>query len=448
MPEQQLRILQVNTEDAGGGAEGSAWNLFQAYPAHGHQSWLAVGRQRTTNPNVFLIPNQRYHTAWARFWFARSNQLKPYLGKIKGLGRLYTGLRLLGEPRRIPGWLRGWEDFDYPGTQHLLDLPPVPPNILHCHNLHGGYFDLTRLPGLSQKLPVILNLRDAWLLSGHCAHSLDCQRWRTGCGQCPHLGTYPAVMRDATAFNWQRKQSIFASGRFYITTVSQWLMDKVRASMMQGVQYRVIPNAINLDIYRPGAKLQARQLLGLPPQAKIVLFTAHNGFKDYATMKQAVALLQASPATPLLFICLGRRDTSAPCGQGRMLYPGFVWQPEQMALYYQAADVYLHAALDEAFGKSVAEAMACAIPVVATAVGGISEQIEHERTGFLTPFRDAPALAHWLQKLLDDAELAAKIGQAATQSAQQRFGLERQVRDFLEWYAEILDGWPVTNLNS
>jgi hypothetical protein len=56
----------------------------------------------------------------------------------------------------------------------------------------------------------MLTLHDAWLLSGHCAHSFDCQRWKTGCGECPDLDVYPASPRDATACNWRRKREILA----------------------------------------------------------------------------------------------------------------------------------------------------------------------------------------------------------------------------------------------
>jgi len=56
-PDQQLRILQVNTSDRSGGAQRSAWNLFQIYRARGHKSWLAVGYKRTDDPDVLVIQN-------------------------------------------------------------------------------------------------------------------------------------------------------------------------------------------------------------------------------------------------------------------------------------------------------------------------------------------------------------------------------------------------------
>ncbi len=105
----------------------------------------------------------------------------------------------MAEPARVLDRRRGVEDFRFPAAWRLAELAPRRPQIVHAHNLHGNYFDLRALPALCQAAPLVLTLHDAWLLAGHCAHSMGCERWRTGCGNCPDLGVYPAVRRDATA---------------------------------------------------------------------------------------------------------------------------------------------------------------------------------------------------------------------------------------------------------
>jgi glycosyltransferase involved in cell wall biosynthesis len=115
----------------------------------------------------------------------------------------------------------------------------------------------------------------------------------------------------------------------------------------------------------------------------------------------------------------------------------FLADPAALADCYRAADVFIHTARAEAFGKTVTEAMACGTPVVASAVGGIPEQLLDGRTGFLAPPGDGRALAEAALRLLRDAGLRADLGaQAARQGA--RFSLEQQVDAFLGWYAEIL----------
>jgi hypothetical protein len=156
----------------------------------------------------------------------------------------------------------GREFFNYPGTWQLLNLISDRPHIIHAHNLHGGYFDLSFLVPLSHQVPVILNLRDMWLLTGHCAYSLGCERWKTGCGKCPDLSIYPAIKQDATAFNWRRKSRIYAQSRLYVTVVSQWLLEQARKSMLKGIQYRMIPSAVDLAVFTPNDQREARTHLG------------------------------------------------------------------------------------------------------------------------------------------------------------------------------------------
>jgi glycosyltransferase involved in cell wall biosynthesis len=427
--------------DLGGGAAGSAWNLFRAYQAHGYASWLAVGRKCSTDPDVFLIPDERKRTCWNRpFWIVH-DRLEPLVGRIRGAGRLRTWLRILANPRRELERQLGIEDFNFLGTYHLLDLSPQRPDLVHCHNLHGYYFDLRVLPWLSRQVPLILNLRDAWLLSGHCAYSLGCERWKSGCGRCPDLAIYPSIKRDATARNWQRKRYIFEKSRLYITTTSQWLMDQVQASMLCGIQYRVIPNAIDLTVFRPTDQTEARKSLNLPADVHIVLLTGQTMFKDYDTMEAALSRLDKSDGVDLMFICLGREGVDKDLGQGRIVFPGFERSPDRMVQYYSAADVFIHAAKDEAFGKTIAEALACRVPVVATAVGGIPEQIEDGRTGFLVPKGDSVAMSAGIKRLLADKDLRCSMGQAGATEVARRFALERQVQAFLEWYKEVVEDW-------
>jgi hypothetical protein len=225
-----MRILIASSTDLGGGAEISAWNLFNSYRNRGHHAWLAVGGKRSDDPNVFPIPNDACRSLWAKLCYGVGYRIESIL-RDRQINRLNDCIRAISEPRR---WLEtemGYEDYKHPGTHRLLELCGAPPDILHCFNLHGGYFDLRALSGLSGRLPVILDLRDAWLLSGHCAHSFDCDRWQIGCGECPDLTIPPKIRRDGTAYNWKRKREIFDKSQLYVSTPCQWLMKKVDQSM-------------------------------------------------------------------------------------------------------------------------------------------------------------------------------------------------------------------------
>jgi glycosyltransferase involved in cell wall biosynthesis len=448
-----MKILQLSTTDLSGGAEGVAWQLFQEYRRLGHDSWLAVGRKQHSDPGVLLLNHEKPNNPWSRLWRGIAGELEPYAGQVKGAGRGRLISMYLAEPIRWLGWELGREDFDFPATRHLLERPPQRPDILHCHNLHGpttsprgDYFDLRMLPWLSRQVPVVMTLHDAWLLSGHCAHSLDCERWKIGCGRCPYLTIYPAMKRDATAYNWRRKKSIFEQSRLYVSSPSGWLMNKVENSILAPAiaDKRVIPNGVDLSVFRPGDKEAARRELGLPQDANILMFAAHsirdNCWKDFDTVEKALALMARRPeARQLLLLAVGDGAGTQAVGTAEIRFFPYKRDPQLMAKFYQAADIYLHSAKADTFPTTVLEAFACGKPVVATAVGGIPEQVDVGNTGFLVPPADPQAVAECTMRLTRDPALQTKMAAQAVAAAQSRFSLDRAISDYLEWYEFIIE---------
>ena len=200
-----MRILQVNSHDIAGGASKIAWDLLAQYQARDYPAWLAVHYRFSDNPAVLQIPPTPPRPF---LWTKLRYHLRRLMGNLPGLRAVCDLLYQLPADNVELQKTNGREYFNYPGSRQLLKLPPKPPQIVHAHNLHGDYFDLRFLPELSQRTPTLLTLHDAWLLSGHCSHSFGCQRWQSGCGGCPRLDIYPAVVRDATAANWQFKRDL------------------------------------------------------------------------------------------------------------------------------------------------------------------------------------------------------------------------------------------------
>lgn len=443
-----INILQVSESDSTGGADKIAWMLHQAYQIRRYNAWLAVGHKYSQDPYTLLISHTAYRGLWENFWMRLSKRLSPFWQRSSVVRRAYWISYQLGHAH-LRQALVGYENFNFPATAHVLDFPPQKPDILHCHNLHGDYFDLRVLPQLSQQLPVILTLHDAWLLSGHCAHSFDCERWKIGCGQCPGLTIHPGILRDATAYNWQRKQEIYAKSRLYVTTPCRWLMQKVEHSMLASavIESRIIPHGTDLSRFHPSDKQAVRLDLGISPKARMILFAANgirrNPWKDYLTLRSAIALVaERLPKQHILFIALGETGPEEQVSPAKVEFVPFQKDPAVVARYYQAADVYVHAAKADTFPNTILEALACGTPVVATAIGGIPEQIEDGVTGFLVPPGNAEAMAASIQKLLQSPTLQEQMGVQAVKAARQRFDLERMVDDYLEWYQEILQQHP------
>jgi glycosyltransferase involved in cell wall biosynthesis len=294
-------------------------------------------------------------------------------------------------------------------------------------------------------VPTFLTLRDEWTYTGHCGYSLDCERWRTGCGACPYLHTDPPVARDATAYNWARKRAIFAGSGLYLASPSRWLLDRALQSLLAPaiVEARVIPNGVDGEIFTCGCRNAARQALGLPQDTFILLAAAygirHSPWKGYATLRAAAArAAHAYPARPLLLLALGQDAPPEQAGAARVVFVPYEHEQRRMALYYQAADIFVHAAKAENFPNVVNEARACGLPVVAGAVGGVPEQIDDGRDGLLVPPGDSAAMARAIVALLQDPARRRRLG-AAARSAAARNTIAREVGAYLDWFASVLE---------
>ena len=440
-----MRILYVSSSDRGGGAEKVALELFEMANEAGHEAALAVGQRHDDAPKILSFDNDNYRATWPRFWRGQHN--RQYSHGSTNLARLSGWIANLGEPRRWLEWHLGYEDYNYPGISHLFDRLPFQPDIVHLHNLHGNYFDLRSLRWITKRYPVVLTLHDDWAFTGHCAYSFDCQRWLAGCGECPDLTTYPSLKRDGTGYNLIRKKEIYADSRLHVAAVSQWLIDRARKSVLGGamVESKVIPCGVDLDIFKPVDKIQTRRLMNIPDDALVVLFIANravtNQYKDYSTLEQSIRIVGSSEqARPLYFIAVGEEAPETVIGSAILRRYGYQRSAEAIAKFYQVADIYIHAARAEAFGLVIAEAMACQLPVVATAVGGIPEVVDDQITGFLVARGDSRMMAEKLTTLLDDPQLRLKLGATGRQKAVLKYDRNRHFSDYLEWYRSITEG--------
>ncbi len=456
-----MTILQISPSDIAGGAERSAKNLFHAFKTLGHESFLAVGRKTGKQKDVLVLPNDEYRNGWVQGWSQVLANCDSKVVKIRGLGRLVRLIRSMGEPSRWICNQLGVEDFDFPATRHLLQLSPHRPDILHCHNLHGEYFDLRQLPSISAAVPTVLNVRDAWMTSGHCAFSLGCQKWMTGCGKCPDLSLFPAAKRDATSYNWKRKKSILGRSRVYLATPSKWMMDIVERSILAPsiIDARVIPNGVDTSTFHPGSQSVSRKQLGLPSDAVIMMTAAYglrnNIWKDYKTLHSALAFLgRVWTGRDLLMLVVGENGREEKIGKVTVRNIPYQIKSSDMVHYYRASNLYLHAAKVESFGNVLIEARACGTPVISTAVGGIPEQIKSlgwngipadirsygidEATGVLTPPGDGRAMGTVALDLLNHPERCRALSDSGIKDIDRNFSVFVQAERFLSWYREIL----------
>jgi glycosyltransferase involved in cell wall biosynthesis len=180
------------------------------------------------------------------------------------------------------------------------------------------------------------------------------------------------------------------------------------------------PNA-QLEIIGPNASLPEEFLLTLGDDEKLQELASSCGGNPRAYFP----LLQKQVLT------LGL--------ERNVIFRGFV--PNlQMVKHYQNADILVNPSFSESFGRSLIEAMACQVPVVATRVGGMTEIVDEGNTGILVKPGDAPALGEAMLRLLSEEGLRTRMGEAARERAVELFSWESIARNLLDNYRRICDG--------
>jgi glycosyltransferase involved in cell wall biosynthesis len=425
---QNLRkIVIVNTVDEGGGAERVSMATLGGFLSLGLDTWLLVGRKAGRHPRV------------VSFYESPFFDYGPYAD---------ARVQRKTERQRRDDISRGIEDFNHPYSHRIAEMTGSPPDLVLCHNLHGGYFDLRVLAELSHCTPVALRLCDPWLQTGHCAYPLGCERWQHGCGECPDLTIPPAISRDATRENFRRKQRIFRASRLFVSAESQWMIERGKRSTLAAaaVSWTHILGGVDLETFRPGDRQAARQRLGLDPDARLLLYVAHQGsvnpYKDFATVRKAMAQLAQQPDRRAVLLVVGSAAPDELLAPDVLIrHAGEVQSRSQLADFYRAADMLVHSAIEEAFGYVVAEALACGTPVVTASIGGTVELIDEGRTGLVVPPREPDRLAHAMAQLLDNPALRAEMGDAAAATARRNLDGRILIHALRSWCEEVHAAW-------
>ncbi len=426
-----MKISQINGSDIGGGAEKIALSLHKYYLSHSQDAHLYVYKKYSAIQHVSELPiPPAIHEVFKVLRYHKGNFSKIY-HQVQNAIKNRFNLE------------RGIEHFQLPNAAEIAKMLSRNSDIIHLHNLHGRYFDLNILPGLAK--PVMLTMHDEWLYTGHCASALDCEKWKSGCGSCPYLFTYPEIKRDQTNTNWLYKKNILAKKDYFIAAPSKWLYDRAKMSLLEPQEIRVIHNGIDLDIFSRGDKLKERRELNLDPAMFVILYIANKGtknlFRDYVTVFEAIKLAAPEQVVKnFVLLAIGGEDYSTGVEQDvPIIHIPYIKDEYLLASYYRAADALLYATQADNYPTIILEAMACGLAVIATDVGGICEQVQDGQSGFLVPKGNARVMAEKILALLESRDLSNRMGFFAAEYAKTHFSVELMAKKYLDWYHEIIN---------
>lgn len=395
-----MKIIEIGTTDNIGGAAQISWELKKALEKNGHGVTMFVADKHSEDNNVRIIARSKW--------------------------------------RKIIGFLLGTENFI--STDWILETKEFrEADIIHCHNLHGRFFNLKTLQKMSLLKPVIWTLHDEWAITPHCACTLESNDLKYGLYVCPSIDTPPRTLWDNDESLAKEKSSTYNGSKLWIVTPSQWLKKRVEMTILKNQKIRLIYNGIDTNVFSKYDKLPTRKNLNLPANKKIILFLADNAsknpWKGWAYAKNLAD--QYKDKEDLLFVCLGNYERSSD--ENNLKYLGYIKDPNKLAQYYSAADSLLFTSLAENFPLVILEAMSCGLPIISFDVGGVKEAVIHKENGYIAKYKDSSDLKRgvdWLLKL--SQEDMANIEEKNQDRVRHNFNRQKMVNEYLKLYREIL----------
>lgn len=405
-----MRILFINASENQGGASIAAQRLAEGLKRNGHDvRWLV----RSTSSN-------------------------------NGVSAIIPSNAILENKRLALNRYFGLNDVNYFSTFKLHNHDFFrQADVIHYHNLHGGYFNYLALPLLTNKKPSFITLHDMWSFTGHCAYSYSCDRWQLGCGQCPDLTIYPSVRMDSTKLEFKLKKWVYDHSNLTVVCPSHWLAHSAKISVLNKLEIYHVYNGIDTDIYSPCDKDTCRSLLKIPQDKKVLLFASDSltekrkgGHLLFAALQKLSPLLKKD----ILLLTFGRGGIPIDQNMEMVQYNiGYIQSDRMKAIVYSAADLFVLPTMADNLPLTLQESISCGTPAVSFDVGGVSDLVRHKQTGLLAKPENAESLAACIEELLLDTNDLKKFSDNCRRIALEDFNLENQTKKYVQLYERAIE---------
>jgi glycosyltransferase involved in cell wall biosynthesis len=286
-------------------------------------------------------------------------------------------------------------------------------DAIFIHWINAGILSIQGIEKILQLgKPTYWYMHDMWPMTGGCHYALDCDKYMSQCMRCPILGTNGPKDLSYKQFS-QKMSSWLPYDNLHVVTPSVWLSQCAASSALFSTKKNyVVPNVIDTDKFKPTDKIDARSRLNLPQDKKLLLFGAmdvNSPFKGWSLLEQAVNSLDMKDVECVVFGKCDTRQLSASLHK-KTHFMGTLQDEESLALLYNAVDVVLLPSLAENYPNVILEGMATGTPAVAFNVGGVSDLVKHQVTGYLSNYKDVEdftAGIKWVLESSDYAQLSA-----------------------------------------
>lgn len=319
-------------------------------------------------------------------------------------------------------------------TKKLVDhIKKLQPDVIHIHNIHGYYLNYKVLFQYlnSTNIPIILTLHDCWNFTGHCTHfvTAKCEKWQTECYNCPLLGVSPKSLIDRSKRNFTLKRSLFTANKnLYIVPVSYWLEKITKKSFLKNKFIQVIPNGIDLNIFKPYNKEKSDkfQILGVSN-----VWNKDKGIFDIYKLRN---LLSINDYDIILVGLSNKQIKGLPQG---IIGIERTANQQELAKIYSYANVLINPTYADTFPTINLESMACGTPVITYKTGGSPESISAS-TGIVVEQGDIKGLYEAIIRIKNNSDKTKFTPEVCRKHAEQNFDKDKCFKEYNKLFKSVV----------
>jgi glycosyltransferase involved in cell wall biosynthesis len=409
-----IRVLHLSSFDICGGAARASYRIHQGLQKIGVDSQMLVQFRLSDNSAVITAEHKVI------------TRLRSFADSL--IWKVNTPSKKLFSPQWFPDAIAS-------------KVAQINPDIINLNWVCNSFLQIETLAKLNK--PLIWTLQDMWSFTGGCHYSEGCDHYKTACGKCPQLQSNQE--KDLSSWIWQRKAKAWKNLDLTIIAPSVWLAERASTSaLFQGLRVEVIPFALDTQCFKPADLKTARNLLSLPQDKQLVLFGAINATGDprkgFRLLQAALKhLSQEGWSDRLELVIFGSSAPENPIDLGfKAHYLGHLQSDLSLRAAYTAADVMIVPSIEEAFGQTASEALACGTPAVVFCNTGLEDIVDHQHNGYTAQYGDVKDLARGIVWVLENQERLHSLQRKARKKAEQEYAIDVQANRHLALYNEVI----------
>jgi glycosyltransferase involved in cell wall biosynthesis len=356
-----MKVLHINETDISGGAARAVYRLHNAFLENSGVNSIMIVNHALTNDKTIIGPKNVYDKFKVRLKLIISNLIASYHKTDNPISH----------------------SIAFFSSKIIHKINSSDADIVNLHWINGEMISIEDIAKIDK--PLVWTLHDMWAFCGAEHISLD-NRFIDGYCKI----NKPITEKGLPINNWVWKRKV-KSWKKPITIIvpSRHMAELASKSfLMKNWKIFVIPNSLNINIWKPVDKLIARNIIGLPLNIKIIAFGAlgvNQYHKGFDLLINALKLLNLE----VLLLVFGndKKTQDSLNFDIPVHYMGNLNDDLSLKLVYSSADVMVVPSRFESFGQTASEALACATPVVAFNTSGLKDIVTHKVNGYLAePF--------------------------------------------------------------